>query len=150
MMKKLSIYYGCHLAIDLILLIVFNNYINLHILSLLPIFFVVLMIIQILVLKDDTASDTTYSVGVGLTKQEETCQRSYLRHAFLLSIPFEFPLVLFLPSYLKLICIVPYILSYILGSIVFRFKMSKQIQDRMDREKNELEEQKRREELGLK
>ena len=149
-MKKLSIYYGFHLAVNIILLITFRNYINLHLWSLLPVFFAALMFIQILLFKDKTADDTMYSAEIGLTKQEKERQYVYLRHAFLFCIPFEIPLIFFLPSYFKLVGILPYIFAYLMGGIAFRIKFGKEIQERIDKEKKELENQKQQEELGLK
>ena len=102
--------------------------------------------------KNNTVGDTAYSVGdtVRLTEEEQTLQYAYLKHSFLLCIPLELPLIFFLPSYWKLIGIIPYILAYIIGGIVFKVKNGKAIRDRTDREKKELEDQMRMEELGLK
>ena len=155
-MKKLSIYYGCHIAINIVLLLAFSSYVNIHLLSLLPIFLIALMLFQITLFKldtkNDTVGDTAYSVGntVRLTEKEQACQYSYLKHSFLLCITFEFPLIFFLPSYWKLVGIVPYILAYIIGGVVFKVMHGKAIQERINREEKELEEQIQREELGLK
>ena len=155
-MYKLSIYYGFHLAINISLLIIFSSYIELHILSVLPVFLIVLMFFQLTLFKantnNDTVGDTAYSVGNTdrLTEEEQACQYSYLKHSFLFFIPFEIPLIFFLPSYWKLIGIIPYILAYIIGGIVFKVKNGKEIQERIDREKKELKDQMRREEMGLK
>ena len=155
-MKKSSIYYGCHILINAVLLLVFSSHIKFHALSLLPIFLIALMLFQTTLFKldtkNDTVGDTAYSVGntVRLTEEEQACQYSYLKHSFLLCIPFEIPLIFFLPSYWKLIGIVPYILAYIIGAVVFKVKRGNVIQERINREKKELEEQTAREELGLK
>ncbi|MBQ1262420.1 MAG: hypothetical protein IIY01_05755, partial [Clostridia bacterium] len=102
--------------------------------------------------KNDTIGDTAYSVGntVRLTEEEQECQYSYLRHSFLFCVPFEIPLIFFLSSYWKLFGIIPYILAYIIGSIVFKLKKGQEIQNRIIKEKKELEEQIKREETGLK
>ena len=155
-MKKLSIYYGCHVIINTVLLCAFYSLIKIHVLSLLPIFLIALMSFQTTLFKVDTKNntvgDTAYSVGdtVRLTEEEQTLQYAYLKHSFLLCIPLELPLIFFLPSYWKLIGIIPYILAYIIGGIVFKVKNGKAIRYRTDREKKELEDQMRREELGLK
>ena len=155
-MKKLSIYYGCHIVVNIALLIIFSAYLELHLLSLLPVFLIALMFFQTTLFKansnNDAVGDTAYSVGntVRLTEEEQKCQYSYLKHSFLLCIPFEIPLIFFLPSYWKLIGIIPYILAYIVSSIVFKLKHGNAIQERINREKKELEEQTAREELGLK
>jgi len=140
---------------NIALLIIFSSYIELNILSALPVFLIALMFFQSTLFKNtnnDTAGDTAYSVGntVRLTEKEQTCQYSYLKHSFLFCIPFEIPLIFFLPSYWKLIGIVPYFLSYVIGGVVFKIRHKKAIQERINREKKELEEQLTREELGLK
>ena len=155
-MKKLSVYYGCHIVVNIALLIIFSAYLELHLLSFLPVFLIVLMIFQATLFnldtKNDTVGDTAYSVGntVRLTEEEQECQYSYLRHSFLFCVPFEIPLIFFLSSYWKLFGIIPYILAYIIGSIVFKLKKGQEIQNRIIKEKKELEEQIKREEMGLK
>ena len=155
-MKKFSVYYGCHIVINIVLLLVFSSRISLHVLSLLPVFLIVLMSFQTTLFKidakDDTPSDTAYSVGntVRLTEREQALQYTYLKHSFLMCIPFELPLIFFLPSYWKLVGFLPYILAYIIGGAVFMAKHRKAIDERISREKKELEEQMRREESGLK
>ena len=155
-MKKLSIYYGCHIVANSALLIIFSAYVELHLLSVLPVFLIVLMFFQATLFKtnakNDTIGDTAYSVGntVRLTEEEQECQYSYLRHSFLFCVPFEIPLIFFLSSYWKLFGIIPYILAYIIGSIVFKLKKGQEIQNRIIKEKKELEEQIKREEMGLK
>ena len=155
-MKKLSIYYGFHFVVNIVLLIILSAYIELHILSVLPVFLIALMFLQTTTFKvnskNDAIGDTAYSVGnsVRLTEEEKECLYSYLKRSFLICIPFEIPLIFFLPSYWKLIGIIPYILAYTIGGIVFKLKKGKSIQDRINKEKRELEEQIKREELGLK
>ena len=155
-MKKLSIYYGCHIVVNIALLIIFSAYIELHLLSVLPVFLIVLMFFQATLFKanakNDTIGDTAYSVGntVRLTEEELECQYSYLRHSFLFCVPFEIPLIFFLSSYWKLFGIIPYILAYIIGGAVFKLKKGQEIQNRIIKEKKELEEQIKREEMGLK
>ena len=155
-MKKLRIYYGCHIVVNIALLIIFSAYIELHILSALPVFLIILMFLQTKTFKansnNDAVGDTAYSVGnsVRLTEEEQECLYSYLKHSFLICIPFEIPLIFFLPSYWKLLGIIPYILAYIIGSVVFKLKKGQEIQNRIIKEKKELEEQIKREELGLK
>ena len=87
-MKKLSIYYACHVVINIVLLLVFSSYIEFHVLSFLPVFLIVLMLFQTTLFKVDTKNDTlvntAYSVGktLRLTDREQTLQYSYLKHSF--------------------------------------------------------------------
>ena len=55
-----------------------------------------------------------------------------------------------MPSYWKILGILLYFLAHIIGGIVFKVKNENAIQARMNSEKKELEEQMRREELGMK
>lgn len=154
-MKKLSIYYLIHIIINILMLIFFSEFVNIHLLSVLPIFLMCLMIFQTTLFKRDnqrtTTGDTSYSVGntVRLTDEELNYQNLFLRHSFLVCLPFEIPMIFFLSSYLKLLCVLPYICAYIIGGVVFKVKFGKEIQSRIEDEKKELEEQKKREELGL-
>ena len=146
----------CHVAFNVLLLLIFNEYINLHRLSVIPAFLASLMFFQIALFngntKNDTASDTAYSIGnmIRLTDEEQKSQYSYLKHSFLLCVPFEVPLIFFLPSYCKMMGVFFYVCAYIIGGAVFKIKNGKAIQERINKEKKELEEQKKREELGLK
>ena len=74
----------------------------------------------------------------------------YFRVIFLLMIPFEIPFIFFLPSYFKLLSLIPFIFAYVLGGVITRKKMGKRVEARLSAEAQELAEQKRREELGLK
>lgn len=153
-MKKLSVYYLCHIVINAILLIVFSSNIDFHVLSVLPLFLIALMIFQATQFKRDKNEadfgDTAYSVGdtARLTDAEQDLLYSYLQRALLIALPFELPLIFFFSSYLKLFGLLPYFLAYILGGIVFKVKKGKYIQNRIRKEKKELEEQRQKEELG--
>ena len=155
-MKKLFAYYVIHIVINIALLIAFWGHIALSAISTLPAFLIILMFFQVSLFKvsekDNAASDTAYSVGdiVRLTEEEQASQYSYFRHSFLFCIPFEIPFIFFLSPYWKFLGIIPYFLAYVIGGAVFKLKKGKEIEDRIIKEKKELEEQVRREEIGLK
>lgn len=153
---KSKIYYLAHMVLNIVFLIAFFEKIKIHILSVIPIFLIVLMAFQATFFRvntqNDSIGDTAYSVGntVRLTDEEQTLQYSYLKHSFLLCIPFEIPLIFFFSSYWKLLATIPYILAYLIGGVVFKIKIGKQIKSRVNIEKKELQEQIKKEELGLK
>ena len=155
-MKKFFIYYVIHIVINIALLIVLQGHIVLTSVSLIPAFLIVLMLFQVSLFKasakDNSASDTAYSVGntVRLTEEEQASQYSYFRQSFLFCFPFEIPLVFFLSSYWKFLGLIPYFLAYIIGGTVFKLKKGSEIKDRLKKEKKELEEQIKREEMGFK
>lgn len=152
----LKIYYGCHIILNIAFLSVFSSNIQFHVLSLVPIFLIALMLFQISFfeenMENDSDGDTAYSVGntIKFTKEEQACQLAYLKYSFLICVPFEFPLIYFMSSYWKILGVLLYFLAHIIGGVVFKVKYGKAIRERINMEKKDLEEQMRREELGMK
>ena len=155
-MKKIGLYYAIHAVINAVLLIVFHNSIVIHYLSLAPLVLVAIMLFNLFLFKERAEEttyygDTAYSESSTLLNFEEQKEAyMYFRVAFLLMLPFEIPFIFFLPSYFKLFSLIPFILAYVLGGLISRKKMGERVKARLDAEKQELAEQKRREELGLK
>ena len=155
-MKKISIYYIVHAVINMALLIAFRANIIVDFLSVVPVFLIVLMLIQAPMFKVDnhrnSLGDTAYSTGntVRLTDDELEKQYKYTRYSFYGLIPFVFPFIFFFSSYAKLCSIIPYILAYIVGNVIFKFKYGKTIKARLELEKEELRKQLQNEELGIK
>ena len=155
-MKKISIYYIVHTVINMALLIAFRANIVVDFLSVVPVFLIVLMLIQAPMFKVDihrnSLGDTAYSTGntVRLTDDELEKQYKYTRYSFYGLIPFVFPFIFFFSSYAKLCSIIPYILAYIVGNVIFKFKYGKTIKARLELEKEELRKQLQNEELGIK
>ena len=155
-MKKFSIYYIVHIVINIVLLFAFRTNITIDFLSVVPVFLIVLMLIQAPMFKVDihrnSIGDTAYSTGntVRLTDDELEKQYKYTRYSFYGLIPFVFPFIFFFPSYAKLLSFIPYILAYIVGNLIFKFKHGKTIKARLKSEKEELRKQLQKEELGIK
>lgn len=153
-MKKFGIYYVVHIILNVLLLIGFSSNINIHFLSVVPLFVIALMAIQakLFVADNNSIESTAFSAGdtVRLTNAEQNTMYVYLKQSFLILLPFEFPFVFFLPSYAKLLSLILYAFAYILGGIIFKIKFGKAIQDRIKSEKKELQDQKEQEELGQK
>ena len=155
-MKKIGLYYATHAVINAVLLIAFHNSIAFHYLSLAPLVLIAIMLFNLLLFKEQTKEktyygDTAYSESAArLSFGEQKEANAYFRLSFLLMIPFEIPFIFFLPSYFKLFSLIPFILAYVLGGLISRKKMGERVKARLDAEKQELVEQKCREELGLK
>ncbi len=155
-MKKLSIYYIIHVVINLGLLVAFRANIIIDFLSVLPVFLIVLMLIQAPMFKVDmhrnSLGDTSWATGntVRLTEDELEKQYKYMRYSFYGLIPFVFPFIFFFSSYAKLFSIIPYILSYVVGNVIFKVQYGKAIKARLELEKEELRKQLQKEELGIK
>ena len=155
-MKKIGLYYVIHAVINAVLLITFHNSIVIHYLSMAPLVLIAIVLFNLLLFKEQTEEktyygDTAYSESAArLSFEEQKEANAYFHLSFLLMIPFEIPFIFFLPSYFKLFSLVPFILAYVLGGLISRKKMGERVKARLDAEKQELAEQKRREELGLK
>ena len=155
-MKKFSIYYIVHAVINMALLIAFRANIIVDFLSVVPVFLIALMLIQAPMFKVDihrsSLGDTAYSTGntVRLTDDELEKQYKYTRYSFYGLIPFVFPFIFFFSSYAKLCSIIPYILAYVVGNVIFKVKYGKTIKTRHEYEKEELRKQLQNEELGTK
>ena len=154
-MKK-SLYYIVHLVVNLVLLVAFRANIVIDFLSGVPVFLIALMLIQAPLFRVDihrtSLGDTQYSAVnmVRLTDDELEKQYRYTRYAFYGLIPFVFPFIFFFSSYAKLCSIIPYMLAYVVGNVIFRFKYGKTIKARLEAEKEELRKQIQNEELGIK
>ena len=153
-MKKLIVYYIAQIIANVALIVIFYSKLIVHTFSIVPILLIGIMLTQrsLLKINKKDCGDTAYSVGdvVRLTDEERENKCSIFRHSFLFFIPFELPFIFLLPSYLKLLCLIPFVLAYVVGGVVFKIKYGKQIQDRLNKEYRELEEQKKREEMGIK
>lgn len=155
-MKKFSIYYIVHIVINIVLLFAFRTNITIDFLSVVPVFLIVLMLIQAPMFKVDmhrnSIGDTAYSTGntVRLTDDELEKQYEYTRYSFYGLIPFVFPFIFLFSSYAKLCSIIPYIIAYVVGNVIFKVKYGKAIKARLESEKEELRKQIQNEELGIK
>ena len=155
-MKKFSVYYIVHIVINIVLLFALRTNIAIDFLSVVPVFLILLMLIQAPMFKVDihrsSVGDTAYSTGntVRLTDDELEKQYKYTRYSFYGLIPFVFPFIFFFSSYAKLFSIIPYILSYVVGNVIFKVQYGKAIKARIESEKEELRKQLQKEELGIK
>ncbi len=150
------VYYIVHIAINVVLLIDFRTNIIIDFMSVVPVFLIALMLIQAPMFKIDihrnSLGDTAYSTGntVRLTDDELYKQYKYTRLSFYELLPFELPFIFFCSSYAKLFSIIPYILAYVVGNVIFKFKYGKTIKARLELGKEELRKQIQNEELGKK
>ena len=155
-MKKFSVYYIVHIVINIVSLFAFRTNIAVDFLSVVPVFLILLMLIQAPMFKIDihrnSLGDTAYSTGntVRLTDDELEKQYKYTRYSFYGLIPFVFPFIFFFSSYAKLFSIIPYILSFVVGNVIFKVQYGKAIKARLESETEELRKQLQKEELGIK
>ncbi len=149
----LIIYFIVTLILNVACATVFFEEINITALSIAPVVTILVGIIMALVFKsaatDKTMNDTAYSTSQpSLTESETTERNNYMSTAIVVSIPLQIPFVLFFPSVVKLICFVVLVFSLICGGIAFKIKRGKSINSRVSDINSELEEQKKKEEMG--
>lgn len=138
--------------LNIVFLFLFSGNINITTSSLVPVAVIFAMLFQGLIIfsKDSTTTDTAYASDdlARLSYTEQSDLYRILRKTFLLSVPFCIPFIFFFKTYVKLLSILVYFLSFILGGIVFKLKNNRKIKGRIMQEMFELEEQKKKEELG--
>ncbi len=146
---KWMIYYFSTIFINIVAAIIFHEHINISVMSIVPIFVLVLMLFQGLYFRNEKIENgfrTAYNSN--LNEDEENSILDYNSNSLFIAIPFLVPFVLFFPSGAKLISLLIYALGFISGGIVFRIKNKDTIHKRFEAEKEELKRQKENEELG--
>jgi len=143
--KKLGFYYIAHLIINILLLVFLWDKVNIDLLSLLPIFIIAFMGLQIFVFKSfqqDSGADSAYPIAntASLTENEQSNLYSCITLSFFILLPFEIPFIFFF-AYAKFFSAIPYAFAFILGRIIFRIKYEKAVEIRLENEKKELTEQ---------
>jgi hypothetical protein len=133
--------------------IAFWKNINITTLSIAPIATIIVGIIMALVLKsaasDSTMNDTAYNTSSISLADNETMERNkYMSYSVLMGIPLQIPFVLFFSGGVKLLTIIVFVLSLIVGGVVFKMRRGKSITTRASQISSELEEQKKKEEMG--
>lgn len=151
-MKKSKLIYFAILLIEVLLTLVLfkhTNFISLY--SSAPIACIIISLFCSFLgteSKPNRVSDTETAYGSNLTLEEQyelsVCQAT----AHIISILIHLPILFFVPSAFKLISIAVIIFAFIGSGVYFRIKHGKDVKSRIDKENCELEEQKKKEELG--
>lgn len=146
---KLIIYYVLAVSANIVSLFVFKNHINVSAVSMIPLILIILAVFQSVHFnKQSETNDFSTAYGSGFNDNEQAQISKYTSKALLIIIPFMIPFVLFFVSPLKAVSIFIYILGLIIGPVVYRIENRDKLRHRINSENKELEEQKKREELG--
>lgn len=141
---KLVAYY-CIVLIGCVLsLVLFFKHLNITVMSIVPIFLIGLSIFQVYLFKNEKGE--TY--GSNYNEKEQSDMVRFMLVSMMLSIPLHVPFVFFWQSGYKLFSVAIYLLGLFGGALFFRLKNGKQVSDRLKNETEDMEKQKRREELG--
>ena len=145
---KWIIYYATTLLLHVITLVIFREQINITSSSLVVILLISLSVFSALYYHHNKDANTTYSVHSDITDPEWRHLASYRVYSYLIIIPIFLPFIWFFSSWFKLFSVLIFLLAFAGGSILFRIKHRKALQERYCRERHELWEQQRKEELG--
>ncbi len=147
-MKRI-LYYIIVLAAEIVCAIVFRARLNITAMSVLPLFLIALSTYQAIFFNRYRRPEDFNAVYYSeLTDAEFEKMSVCVRDAYIFSVPLYLPFVLFFSSWVKLLSMILFMASVAGGAIYFRLRYGRELHARYDKEKKELDEQKRREELG--
>ena len=134
---------------DLIAVIAFYKCINITVLSILPLFFIALILFQAAIFKKEKWEKgfrTRY--GSDFTEEEENAMSDFAATALYAAIPLMIPFIFFFPSAIKFLSVLIYLIALIAGIFTYRIKNKDAIKDRFDKEETERREQEKKESMG--
>jgi len=147
----LTVYCFVALVANVFAIVFLRDYLNLSELSIVPALTLALSIFDAVYFHNHRELDeqkTAYSQN-SLNEEEWAKMMPFMRDAFIAVIPLYVPLICFFPSWVKILgSLVLVAVGFFGGSVVFRIKHQKEVLNRVSKEKQELEEQKRKEEMG--
>ncbi len=143
------IYHIVCVAIDILCVVLMPQYIHITSMSLVPVAMILLTILQVCLFKD-TQQEEGFSTAYGseLNASEQNTWTHYMKFSLMLSLPWQFIFVMFFPNAVKFFSCLWYVIFFVGGSVAFRLKHGKQLGRRKQAQREELEEQRKREELG--
>ena len=118
--------------------------------SIIPIFLIGLSVFQALYFYNNRSkSDFSSGNNSPLSETEWEILSVYMSFSYVFFIPLLLPFVIFFQTPIKALSLIIYGLAFVGGNICFRIKHGKEIKARLEHEKQELDEQKKKEELGI-
>ena len=138
-------------SLNIVCVTVFRARLNINAASALPLFLTVWMSFFALYLNYHRRREdiTTNYYQPDFTETEWERVAVCMRDAYLFSVPLYVPFVFFFSVWVKLLsALFISIVSHSCGGILFRLRYGRELRARYDKERKELDEQKKREELG--
>lgn len=143
------VYYIITTFLNIIATMLFYKQINIALLSIVPSVLFVLMLFEGFLLKSERIENGFKTAfGSNLNTEEENLILIYSSNSLLISAPFLIPFIVFFPSLFKLFSLIIFVMGFASGAIAFRLKHKNRINKRIDDEQDELEKQRKNEELG--
>ena len=149
----MKIYCIVTVLVNIISLLVFRSNIRLSIASIVPAVVIALLTLWSFFYNEQKSKkepgDTSYTVsGERFSEEEQKGLYECLSKAFHIMIPFCIPFVFFFFDFVKVCSVGLYFFGIIFGRIMFNKKYSAAVRTRIEKEKNELESQIKKEENG--
>ena len=147
---KWIVYYVTAIAANIISVVVFREHLNITELSAVPAFFIALMIFQAFYFKNEKSENglsTAYSANSEYNYKDFAGMSQYAFKALIAVLPLMLPFIFF-GAWIKLVSIFVYLIGLVGGPVVYRIKHKNEVNERINKEKDELKEQKAKEELG--
>ena len=142
------IYYITTIILNITSIFVLRHHLHITAASMIPVLLLLLSAFFAFYYVHNQENNTTYSSNTNITEAEWKQVTFYMIHAHLIAIPLYIPFIWFFASWFKLFSAVLFLVAFISSNIVFRMKHGKELQDRYDQEKRELQEQKVKEDMG--
>ncbi|MBE6699758.1 MAG: hypothetical protein E7584_05935 [Ruminococcaceae bacterium] len=146
----MRIYYLIAIVANIIAVVAFHKSINISVLSILPLFFIALILFQAALFKKEKIENgfrTAY--GSPFTAEEENGMTGFAATALYAAIPLMIPFIFFFPSAVKvLLSFIIYALAFAAGLFTYRIKNKDALKDRFDKEETERREQEKKESMG--
>ena len=146
---KWVIYYVVTLGLNLFGALVFHERWNLEYHSLIPLFLIGLSLFQIAYFsRHPTKREFHSNNDSDLTDAEWEQMMQYSIRSYLVFIPFLIPFICFFSHWGKMLSIPVFFAAFVGGAVAYRIRHQKEYKARFAKEDKELEEQRKREELG--
>ena len=146
----MRIYYLIAIVANIIAVVAFHKSINISVLSILPLFFIALILFQAALFKKEKIENgfrTAYCSP--FTAEEENGMTGFAATALYAAIPLMIPFIFFFPSAVKvLLSFIIYALAFAAGLFTYRIKNKDALKDRFDKEETERREQEKKESMG--
>ena len=143
------IYICIALVLNGLCIFVFNEYLHVSALSLLPLVLMAIMLFQAIYYKKGTPeSEVSTAYGSGFNNKEQSALLKYASKTLLGGFPLLIPFVFFFTDAVKILSVIVYILSFASGIIYYRIKYKAEFGARNLEEKRQLQEQIKKEAQG--
>ena len=149
----LTVYFIVSALINVVLILALFGSVNITFISVVPVATIIVEILMAFVFKsavsDNSMNNIAYNTSQPVLTEKEIMDRSkHISEALFMAVPLQIPFVFFFANGIKYLSIIIFVVSLMVGGIVFKIKVGHSIKTRQSIISSELEEQKKKEEMG--